>query len=135
MEHILKYVRVKRYETERKSRKYALDAVTTRDIAEKHRLEVELSYLMGKNSAYSEIESLVNKDSMIKIELKKALNMIAEDVVAEWRLHRLKQCPENAAQYSEFEMGVEAMKKKLIDILLPGDIDVTVLEVQKRKRD
>lgn len=123
-------MKMKKYEADRKCRSYALRAVTAEDMSEKHRLEVEFSYLLGKSSAYSEIEALISDNSLVEVELKRALDKVAEDVITEWRSRGLKRLSTG----SGFEMGVEAMKTRLVDIIL-GSIDVTILEVQKRKRE
>lgn len=131
------YVRMKLHEAKQKSQKLVLQITDTENANKRHQLEVDLAYLWGKASAYIEIEELLTNTGIHQENIQKTLEKIANEVIVEWRIRKLKQLTDfqkNQDTSNSFEAGVEAMKMKLIKALSP--IDVSILELEKEeKRD
>jgi hypothetical protein len=95
VEKILAYLKLKSYAASNKWRKYALDLLSTESITERRRLNVELSYTLGKMAAYREIEAFINRDSSIQPELEQMVENILTEATFEWKLSKLKQIVAN----------------------------------------
>jgi hypothetical protein len=131
VEKILAYLRLKLYFAQQKSRRYGLNLLRTKNITERHQLNVELSYILGKIAAYREIEAFIDNDLSIQPELKQMVESLLAEAAFEWKLKQITANPkENDANFDEL---VEIITKKLLDVLLP-EVDITILDVPKKEK-
>ncbi len=128
-EEYLLYVKLKEAEALEKSKIFAVGALASNDLAEKHQKEVEMSFWMGKAVAYAEMKMFLEDHSGIKEQIKQLLEMVAGDLIMDHNLSKLK-AELDAQDYpvgDTFEDGVNAMKNKLLEILKCRE-DIVILE-------
>ena len=117
------YVKLKEAEALERSKIFAISALASDDLAEKHQKEVEMAFFMGKAVAYAEMKMFLEEHEGIKEQIKQLLEMIARNLIMSHNLSKLRE-DLSAQNYmgDTFEDGVNAMKNKLLEILCRENI-------------
>lgn len=117
------YVKLKEAEALERSKIFAVSALASDDLAEKHQKEVEMAFFMGKAVAYAEMKMFLEEHEGIKEQIKQLLEMIARNLIMSHNLSKLRE-DLSAQNYmgDTFEDGVNAMKNKLLEILCRENI-------------
>ncbi|ALM76060.1 hypothetical protein TBCH5v1_2159 [Thermococcus barophilus] len=128
---------MKLHEAKQKSQELVLRASTPQNISghERCQLEVDLAYWLGKAMAYLEVESSLIDSTTLQVMLEELIEDIARDVIVEWKIERLRQLStgQKFNEKDSFEEGVNAMKQKILEVLIP--VDVSVIELSFKEQE